>query len=250
MQLAQLAGVNVCTTELLPLSSIASNLPFTLRDDARKFLLVHRFDRGQPTVNKRKHTEDFAQVFNLEPEDKYKGNYAAICVVLQEKSIHGNQDVHELLRRIIVNEMLGNYDAHAKNYSLLYETPNEVALSPAYDIVAYAAYMSGSGHGLNFFPDQEKRTNLTPAVLRSLANVLLVSEKILSKTLKETVASAVLLWPKAIRRSDLTRAQKRKLLEHFKINSSVIAARNRNKKIRSRARSQARNVRGRTTATL
>ena len=227
MQLAQLAGVNVCRTELLPLSAIDSKLPFSVREDARQFLLVYRYDRDQPTPNRRKHTEDFAQVLNLAPEDKYKGDYATLGVVLQEKSVRGDKDVHELLRRIKVNEMLGNYDAHVKNFSLLYDTPTQPALSPAYDIVAYAAYLSGRGHALRFFPDQQQRLNLTPGTLRQFANLLMVSERQLSNIVGDTVKAAVALWPKAIRKSELSREQKRNLLSHFKANESVAAFRKR-----------------------
>ncbi len=50
MQLAGLAGVNVCKTKLKSLSSIDSRLPFTMRGDARNFLLVHRFESEARSV--------------------------------------------------------------------------------------------------------------------------------------------------------------------------------------------------------
>lgn len=234
MQLAQIAGVNVCHVELKPLAAIADLLPFAMRDDARNFLLVRRFDRDQPTPNRRKHMEDFAQVLNLSPDDKYDGDYASIAVTLQDYSSRGNQDVFELLRRIKVNEMLGNVDAHVKNFSLLYETPTTPCLSPAYDIVAYCVYVEGTGHGLRFFPDSKEREKLSPSLIRELANVLQIPEKTLSNVVAETVKAAVAAWPRAIRKSSLSREQKRKLLRYFKNNPSVSAVRKRQKAKRAR----------------
>ena len=41
----------------------------------------------------------------------------------------------ELLRQIVANVVLGNVDAHAKNYSLIYRTLGVPELSPLYDVV-------------------------------------------------------------------------------------------------------------------
>ncbi|MES2830491.1 MAG: type II toxin-antitoxin system HipA family toxin [Pseudomonadota bacterium] len=227
MQLARAAGVAVCTAELLPLSAIASQLPFALRDDARNFLLVHRFDRDAGTGSGRVHMEDFAQALELSPDEKYDGTYAAIGLILQFVSSNAEEDLWELLRRIKTNELLGNYDAHVKNYSLLYETPSAARLSPAYDIVAYAAYLSGQGHALKFYPHQKAKTLLTPAVLRELANLWAVPEARLKNVVMATVERAMKSWPEMIEQSPMTVAQKTKLLAHLESNTSVQAWRRR-----------------------
>lgn len=53
-----------------------------------------------------------------------------------------------------------------KNYGLLYRDSRTPELSPAYDIVAYAAYMSGKGHTLKFGPSSPKQPRLMPRVVR------------------------------------------------------------------------------------
>jgi serine/threonine-protein kinase HipA len=211
--MAQAAGVNVCKADLLPLSTIAGQLPFTLRDDARNFLLVHRFDRDVGTPTGRLHMEDFAQVLELTPESKYDGTYEGLGVALGLISDNPD-DLLELLRRIKVNELLGNYDAHAKNYSMLY-TPDGLVLSPAYDIVAYAAYLGGRGHALKFSEGQQGVTNLTPAVLRNMANAWEVPESKLSAAVTATVDRAMRLWPDMIRNSAMPVGQQDRLLEHL-----------------------------------
>ncbi|MDB5798633.1 MAG: HipA-like protein [Paucimonas sp.] len=230
LQLAQAAGVSVADSQVLPLKAIAERLPFTLRDEARKFLLVRRFDRDAPTPNGRLHMEDFAQALALGPEDKYRGDYASIGLVLLAVSADPRADVMELLRRIKVNELLGNYDAHAKNFSLLYGPQNhQPRLSPAYDIVAYGAYLDGKGHALRFFPGQPGKQAVTPSVVRALANVWDVPERQMSATLRETVGLAMRNWPAMIEKSSLSQAQKRRLLDHLEGTPDAQAWRRRNR---------------------
>jgi serine/threonine-protein kinase HipA len=227
LTLAAAAGVDVCGFELEPLSAIAEHLPFGLRNDASRFLLVHRFDRDADTPTGRRHMEDFAQVTGTAPGAKYAGTYAAIGVVLAERSARGVEDVFELLRRIKVNELLGNFDAHLKNFSLLYRTPQEAALSPAYDIVAYAAYVGGEGHALAFVPGQKGKQLLTPAILRRLANIWSLPEPKLQAVLVETVERAMTQWPALIAALPFTEAQRARLLAHLDANASVAAWRRR-----------------------
>jgi serine/threonine-protein kinase HipA len=227
MQLAAAAGVTTCRTDLLPLTVIAEQLPYTLREDARNFLLVRRFDRDAESATGRLHMEDFAQALELRPEAKYDGSYAAIGLVLQRASAAPEEDLFELLRRIKVNELLGNFDAHVKNFSLLYGAGGKARLSPAYDIVAYAAYLDGQGHALKFYPDQKARADLTPAVLRQLANTWEIPEARLKDVVAGTVDQVMRTWPALIRDSILPTGQKNRLLGHLEKNSSVIAWRKR-----------------------
>lgn len=204
------------SAQLLPLTDIANKLPFTLRDDARNFLLVRRFDRDADTPTRRLHMEDFGQALQLEPEDKYKADYASIGLVLQEiDPARDPDDLYELLRRIKVNELLGNYDAHAKNFSLLVDAAGVPGLSPAYDIVAYSAWLNGRGHALRFLPDQEARRALTPQTVRQLANLWQLPEFQMTAVLKQTVDAAMRRWPQLIADSPMSQAQKARVLQHL-----------------------------------
>ncbi|MFL9925935.1 type II toxin-antitoxin system HipA family toxin [Herbaspirillum lusitanum] len=227
LTLAAAAGVDVCKFELAPLNAIADHLPFGLRNDAGHFLLVHRFDRDAPTPTGRLHMEDFAQITGTLPAAKYVGTYAAIGMVLLERSTRGIEDLFELLRRIKVNELLGNFDAHLKNFSMLYRKPQQALLSPAYDIVAYAAYVGGNGHALAFVPGQKGKQLLTPAVLRQLANVWGIPEPKLQAVLVETVDRAMRHWPGLIAQLPFSDAQRTRLSAHVDANASVLAWRRR-----------------------
>jgi serine/threonine-protein kinase HipA len=229
MRLAKAAGVNVCQVELMPLSAIADQLPFSLRDDARHFLLVQRYDRDVDTATGRRHAEDFAQVTGRAADDKYEGTYAALGALLLNYSAQGEADVEELLRRIMVSELLGNYDAHLKNFSLLYDLDGRTPrLSPAYDLVAYAVYFSGKGHGLKFLPDQTGPMLLTPRILRQLSGVWGLLEKRMRNVVRDTVDAAMRQWLAIIRTSPLSASHQLRLLQYVVTNPSALAWMRRN----------------------
>ncbi|MDB5798155.1 MAG: toxin HipA [Paucimonas sp.] len=111
----------------------------------RQFLLVERYDRqrGEGMQQVRLHQEDFCQALGTVPEMKYQsegGPGLAQCFELVRRTTKPSapQVVH-LLDYVIFNALLGNHDAHGKNFSLLYTTPGP-QLAPLYDALSTAAY--------------------------------------------------------------------------------------------------------------
>ena len=195
LTLARAAGVTTCEFELRPQSDLAFDPP--LSDERRRehFLLVRRFDRND--AGGRVHMEDLAQAAGLDPDRKYDGSNAAIGAVLVAA---GRTDaLVELVRRIKVNELLGNFDAHVKNTSLLYADPRRPVLAPAYDVVAYAMVQGGTGVGLLNLPGDRASGFLTPRVIRDLANRWGCNERPLLEAAKDTVARAMSRWPALLR---------------------------------------------------
>jgi serine/threonine-protein kinase HipA len=215
LDLARAAGVTTCEHELLPLTDISGLLHESMREDSTRFLLVHRFDRDAATPNHRLHAEDMAQVTSTFPENKYSLSYADIGLVLLARSVRGEDDVHELLRRLTVNELLGNPDAHLKNFGLLYRTPRAAELSPAYDIVAYSAWNRSTGHGLKLIDDSKSR-EISPAVVRQLANYWELPETALSKTISETVNAAMRQWEGVLAAATLTDSYRARIWNHVR----------------------------------
>lgn len=110
-------------------------------------LAVQRFDRlpGGKAV----HMEDFAQVFGLFPDDKYRErSYANIAAVLWAET--GEAGTYEFLRRLVFSVLIGNADMHLKNWSLLYPDRRTPVLSPAYDFVATLPYIPTDTLALSF----------------------------------------------------------------------------------------------------
>lgn len=93
--------------------------------------LVKRFDRNKGL---KRHQEDFCQI--LEEENKYKGSYEQIAGKLKEVSTFPGLDLQLFFERVLFFFLIGNGDAHLKNFSLIYNDKQNIRLSPAYDIVS------------------------------------------------------------------------------------------------------------------
>ena len=111
----------------------------------RDFLLVERYDRFVDAQGRlqRRHQEDFCQALGLVPEMKYQnegGPDLAQCFDLIRRVTRPSAPhVLRLLDCVIFNALIGNHDAHAKNFSLLY-TEQGLVLAPCYDILATTVY--------------------------------------------------------------------------------------------------------------
>lgn len=111
----------------------------------RPFLLVERYDRVADDQGQRQrlHQEDFCQALGVVPEMKYQnegGPDLAQCFDLVRRVTRPSApQILRLLDYVIFNVLIGNHDAHAKNFSLLYSgaTPT---LAPLYDTLSTAVY--------------------------------------------------------------------------------------------------------------
>ena len=113
--------------------------------EGRPFLLVERYDRVQSASGQRQrlHQEDFCQAMAFVPELKYQnegGPSLAQCFALLRTQTRPNApQVLRMLDGVIFNALLGNNDAHGKNFSLLYGNRTAV-LAPFYDLLCTAVY--------------------------------------------------------------------------------------------------------------
>ncbi|MDR6306277.1 serine/threonine-protein kinase HipA [Nitrobacter vulgaris] len=109
------------------------------------FLLIERYDRSRHkdgTIT-RLHQEDFCQALSVPPELKYEeegGPGAERSLDLIDRATaRPAADRLAFIRMLIFHYLVGNADAHGKNYALLYraKVPD---LAPLYDVVCTAAY--------------------------------------------------------------------------------------------------------------
>ena len=119
-----------------------------------EILAVKRFDRGEGGA--RIHMEEFAQVLGYEPRHKYgKGiepDFVAIVRILDQLSADPVHDVQEFVNRYVAFILMGNTDAHLKNWSLLYRDGVTPELAPLYDPVSVSSFFSevpGTDYGIN-----------------------------------------------------------------------------------------------------
>ena len=109
------------------------------------FLLVERYDRisGSERRRQRLHQEDFCQALGVVPEMKYQnegGPDLKQCFDLIRRVTRPSApQVLRLLDYVVFNTLIGNHDAHAKNFSLLYVRKVPI-LAPLYDSLSTAIY--------------------------------------------------------------------------------------------------------------
>jgi len=109
------------------------------------YLLVKRYDRIVTQNNqmiKRLHQEDICQALGIPPTKKYQneeGPSLKQCFnLIREKSAVPVLELEKLLDAVIFNFLIGNCDAHGKNFSLLYA--DTLTLAPLYDLVCTLYY--------------------------------------------------------------------------------------------------------------
>jgi serine/threonine-protein kinase HipA len=116
----------------------------------QRFLLVERYDRrlakqgnaGQ-TQLQRLHQEDFCQALGVTPETKYQNeggpDLTQAFDLVRRATRPSAPNTLRLLDFVVFNALIGNHDAHAKNFSLLY-TAKGAVLAPMYDALSTAVY--------------------------------------------------------------------------------------------------------------
>ncbi len=109
-----------------------------------QFLIIERYDRvrGEGGGVRRVHQEDFCQALAIPPQRKYQGEGGPSlcrCFELLDACVGPALDRLELLRRVLFNFLIGNADAHGKNFALLHRAQGP-ELAPAYDLLCTTVY--------------------------------------------------------------------------------------------------------------
>ena len=109
-----------------------------------QYLLVERYDRDM-TVEpiRRLHQEDVCQALGRPSDSKYQAEGGPTILetveLMRNCSSVPAQDLPTFWRALVFNWLIGNCDAHAKNFSLLYDS-SAPTLAPLYDLVSTTAY--------------------------------------------------------------------------------------------------------------
>lgn len=139
-------------------------------EQQRHYLLVERYDRhtlaptlatsraaqppegavpglgrpgAAPAPVQRLHQEDFCQALGIVSEHKYQSEggpgLAQAFALLRSATRPSALHTLKLLDYVVFNALIGNHDAHGKNFSLLY-APTGAVLTPLYDALCTAVY--------------------------------------------------------------------------------------------------------------
>lgn len=214
MTLARQLGMDVPAIQLLPINQIA-NIPagigkFGAYFEKAQAFAIKRFDRADGQAI---HIEDFAQIFGVYPQDKYKK--ASMANIAQVIGIEGQEaDITEFTRRLVFNTLIGNADMHLKNWSVIYKDKHTASIAPAYDFVSTISYLPDDSASLKV-SRSKKFSDFTLDELSHLAAKAMLPEKLVLDTAKQTVADFHEIWAKEKHHLPLTKSMIDAIEEHI-----------------------------------
>jgi len=129
--------MRACAT-LLPNDMIAEATLAPLQGVSEMALFIKRFDRtdGGHQI----HFEEFNQLLGHRSENKYDACYEHMAdFIIQNRNICMRIECDTLFRRIMACILVGNTDAHLKNFAMEH-TDSGLRLTPCYDLVATACH--------------------------------------------------------------------------------------------------------------
>lgn len=159
--LAQRAGIDAVSASIISPYDVDGLKGWAQRSTG-KALLVKRFDRREDDV--RIHMEELAQVVDVPTaviNAKYtRANFETIGVLIG--ALCGVESIRSVIDRIVLNVIIGNGDAHLKNWAIQYIDGRTPTLSPLYDVLPTVLYIPKDNLGLNL--DKSKSFEaVTPA---------------------------------------------------------------------------------------
>ena len=208
MTLARMLGIDVPDIQLLPIEQIV-DIPAGIGKFGSSAFAIKRFDRSHGQAI---HIEDFAQIFAVYPQDKYKT--ASMRNIAQVLSIEGNEaDIAEFIRRLVFNTLIGNADMHLKNWSVIYKDKRTASIAPAYDFVSTIAYIPDDSAALKV-SRSKKFSDFTLDELTHLAAKAMLPEKLVLETARQTVNSFYEMWGKEKHHLPLTKRMIETIEQH------------------------------------
>jgi serine/threonine-protein kinase HipA len=193
MNLARLSGLSVPPFGLVAMK------------DGRNAYLVRRFDR---VPSGKLACEDFCQLSELPPKDKYRGTAERCGKLVKRYASEPGIEILTLFRTMLFTWWVGDGDTHLKNLSLLRGTDGIWALSPAYDRVCTRLLLPRDDLALQVCG---KRSNLKLDTWMKLARMYELPQRAAERAIADQIA-ALLPAIALVERSWLPEAMRRTLI--------------------------------------
>jgi serine/threonine-protein kinase HipA len=167
-------------------------------------LIIKRYDRITQLDEsiERIHQEDFCQALGISPEIKYQ-NEGGVSLkncfdLLRSFSSLPIMDIKLLLEVVIFNYLIGNNDAHGKNFSLLHMQLNneyKIRLAPFYDLISTAVYSELSSNMAMKIGEHYEYSKIKIRDWEKFANIAQISFPILKKNICEMSQKILIQMP-------------------------------------------------------
>ena len=187
LALAQKIGIPVPEFELLKLD--------------RKYLVIKRYDRAEKNGNVvRLHQEDLCQAMGIPSENKYQKDggpsFKDLFEVIRKHSSQPALNIKNAVRIAIFNYVIGNADAHGKNFSFLIEK-DAVKLAPFYDLLSTAVYPNLSQKMAMKIGNKYEPNDVFKRHWQAFAEDISVKPEFVEKEMKY-VSNSVKKWAEAV----------------------------------------------------
>jgi len=95
--------------------------------------------------------EDMCVLQAKQRDDKYEGTYEQIAKTIKTFVSPKNKktSLKQFFKMIVINNLIQNGDAHLKNFGLIYNSVEDIRLSPAYDVISTTAYIKNDIQALH-----------------------------------------------------------------------------------------------------
>ncbi len=169
MTIAEHTGINVPPHALIKLK------------DGSWSYIVKRFDR----INGKKiHQEDFCQILGKSTKEKYNGSAEQIANKLKEISEFPGLDIQHFYERLLLYFIIGNGDGHLKNFSVNYTSPDNIRLSPAYDVISSRLALPNEKDEFGIYING-KKSRITIKDFKAVSSKFNIPEKITTNILNK-----------------------------------------------------------------
>lgn len=153
-----------------------------------RYYVTTRYDRVMEEGGVRRlHQEDFCQLLKVDPRHKYEaqgGPGLSQCLSLLRALELSAAETVAFLERVVFNFLVGNGDAHGKNFSVLYQG-RHCRLAPLYDVMATTVYPDvGKRMAMKVDGEYAFRWMTTGKFLRMAAHCG-ISEKLMLSVLRQ-----------------------------------------------------------------
>lgn len=152
------------------------------------YYATERYDRHMTNgLCERLHQEDFCQLLGYAPTVKYEsegGPKLLQCFELIRRMELPASNTLEFLKQIIFDFIIGNGDAHAKNFSIVYIN-HKPQLAPAYDLLSTTVYPNLTPRLAMKIDGEYNFRWITPGKVYRMAKKAGISENITQKVISE-----------------------------------------------------------------
>ena len=200
LSFAKAIGIDTPEARLVPLKDLdlGDNKNIQIARGGKLAYAIKRFDRTDD--GRRIHTEDFAQVFGADPEDEYRAtNYDSVGNLIFKLFPDPYEQIAEFVRRLTFMILIGNSDAHLKNWSVIYSDGRTPRLSPAYDLVSTIQYTPGNRTLALNIRGEKEFARITRQHFVRMARRIGVAPEFVLKVVDETIARTREAWPEVSR---------------------------------------------------